>query len=272
MLQYPMIQKLLITGAVMLLITGIILIFRNNFLSIPQVNEGNFSPSNKTQEGIVAAALNIQTKTLKEDNIASKYTLDIQYPEITGFKDSNIEKSVNEKIAKIVTDQVREFKKSAAETGSFVQDNNFMSGLDIRYEIAQANENIFSLSLQVSNFAAGAAHPSNYNLTFNYQPSSQSEEITLSDLFKADSNYLEILSRISREDLNNQFKNESELKEFINSGTEPLEENFKNFILKPSELVLVFDPYQVAPYAAGTRTVSISKDKIKDILNPNIRF
>lgn len=260
-----MVQKLLIAVAGILLITGVILIVKNNSLTVPQVN--------KTQESPVASELNIQTKIIKEDNAAGRYTLDIQYPEITGFRDSNAEKVVNEKIAKIVTDRVKEFKKSAAESGSFAQDNDFMSGLDIRYEIAQLNENIISLSLQISNFSAGAAHPSNYNLAFNYQPSSsQSEELILSDLFKTDSNYLEILSEISREDLNSQFKDEPELKEFINPGTEPLEENFKNFVLKKSTLVLIFDPYQVAPGVAGTRTVSISKDKIKDILNPNIGF
>lgn len=257
-----MIKKLLIIAAVILLITGVILIVKNNSLTVPQVNN--------TQESSVASELNVQTKTIKEDNTTVRYTLDIQYPEITGFKNSDTEKVINEKIVNMVTSQVEDFKKTAAESGSFAQASDFMSGLDIRYQIAQANQNIVSLSLQVSNFSAGAAHPNNYNLAFNYRPSSG--EITLSDLFKDGTNYLETLSKISRDDLNNQFKDEPELKDFINPGTEPVEENFKNFILKPNELVLIFDPYQVAPYAAGTRTVSIPKDKIKDILNPDINF
>lgn len=259
-------QKLLVIVAVVLLIVGVVLILKKQSLSIPQVD--------KTQEGVVASKLNIQTKTINEKNPTGRYTLDIQYPEITGFKDLSVEKVVNEKIAYLVTDQVEDFKKNVLASGTYAKENDFMSGLDIRYEIAQAHEDIVSLSLQVSSFAAGAAHPNNYNLTFNYQPSSASEnkELTLSHLFKEDSNYLDKLSEISRQDLNNQFKDEPEMTELIKPGTEPVADNFKNFVLKKGTLVLIFDPYQVAPYAAGTRTVSISKDKIKNILIPNIKF
>lgn len=51
--------------------------------------------------------------------------------------------------------------------------------------------------------------------------------------------------------------------EMLMAGTEPVEDNFHTFIVTPGGVRLHFQPYQVAPWAAGPQTVDVSLDDLK---------
>lgn len=51
--------------------------------------------------------------------------------------------------------------------------------------------------------------------------------------------------------------------EMLMAGTEPVEDNFRIFIVTPSGIRLHFQPYQVAPWAAGPQTVDVSLDELQ---------
>lgn len=51
--------------------------------------------------------------------------------------------------------------------------------------------------------------------------------------------------------------------EMLMAGTEPVEDNFRTFIVIPSGIRLHFQPYQVAPWAAGPQTVDVSLDELQ---------
>jgi len=49
------------------------------------------------------------------------------------------------------------------------------------------------------------------------------------------------------------------VKEMIDMGTEPKEDNFKNFTISQDKIITIYFPqYQVAPYAAGEQKIEIN--------------
>ncbi|MCH5277145.1 MAG: DUF3298 domain-containing protein [Desulfovibrionaceae bacterium] len=59
--------------------------------------------------------------------------------------------------------------------------------------------------------------------------------------------------------------------EMLIAGTEPVEDNFRTFIVTPSGIRLHFQPYQVAPWAAGPQVVEVSLDELQ-AAKPNLEF
>lgn len=59
--------------------------------------------------------------------------------------------------------------------------------------------------------------------------------------------------------------------EMLLAGTEPVEENFKTFIVTPNGIRIHFQPYQVAPWAAGPQSVDVSLDELK-AAKPRLEF
>ena len=59
--------------------------------------------------------------------------------------------------------------------------------------------------------------------------------------------------------------------DWVRRGAAPNARNFTNFVLKLDELVIYFDPYQVAAYAAGAQEVHIPVSQLRDTMRPDVR-
>ncbi len=108
------------------------------------------------------------------------------------------------------------------------------------------------------------AHPNTFYRTFTFDLTTGTK-LDIASLFVPRSDYLRRLSAIS------QFELAKSLGEFANiayiaqgTGPEPL--NYQAFVIKDNALVLLFPPYQVAPYAAGSQKVSIPLEQLEEIL------
>ena len=86
--------------------------------------------------------------------------------------------------------------------------------------------------------------------------------LALSDLFKADSDYLGAIADYAVNDL----KARDAL--FFEEGAAPTAENYQIWNLTPEGLLITFDPYQVAPYAAGTQEVLVPYLELLEIIDP----
>lgn len=113
------------------------------------------------------------------------------------------------------------------------------------------------------------AHGNMFFKTFPFD-SSAGELLSLGDLFASRTPYLEMLSTMSRALLPDVIGEAADAR-MIASGTAPEEENFSNFFLDNQNLVLLFPPYQVAPYAAGPQTLRIPLSDLSSILKPEYR-
>lgn len=106
------------------------------------------------------------------------------------------------------------------------------------------------------------AHPNTYYRSFTFD-SKTGEGLTLDSIFTPGTNYLSILSKISREKLPAQLAKASDSSVatidvgYINRGTTPDADNFQTWYIQGSNLVLKFPPYQVAAYVFGAPEVSI---------------
>lgn len=111
------------------------------------------------------------------------------------------------------------------------------------------------------------AHPNAYYRTFTFDTKTGAA-LTLGDLFSSGT-YLQVLSTAARADLpkiiSDHAGGDADLT-YINTGTTPNADNFQNWYLDGGNLVLVFAPYQVGPYALGTITDPISLVRLGTIL------
>ena len=116
---------------------------------------------------------------------------------------------------------------------------------------------MISIKFSVSEYYSGAAHPNNYILVFNYDIA-QDKEIVLKDLFLSENDYLVMLSDLTKSALLDRFEEDLEImQDWIETGTEPKEENFQDFGFTEDSLIIYFKPYQVGPYAIGAQEVEI---------------
>lgn len=110
------------------------------------------------------------------------------------------------------------------------------------------------------------AHPNTFYRTFTFNLETGAE-LKISDLFVPRSDYLKRLSAIAEFELAKSLKDMANI-EYIRQGVTAEALNFQTFAIEGENLILIFPPYQVAPYAAGTQTVSIPLEQLREILKP----
>lgn len=217
-------------------------------IKIPFIN----TPANSSE---------VNTKTIKEENTAKRYVIDCEYPEIRGFL-------FNGRIKNLVDKVIADFILNLPTKDQLVDlPADLNSSLFIRYNVAQANNKVVSIEFDISDMKISMAHPDNYSKVFNFDPVNN-KEIVLSDIFKTNSDYLDSLSKLCRDDLYKKIKPGDDIsKEMVDQGTLPDEKNFSKFTLSKDQLIIIFDPYTVAPYSAGTQKVIIPFSSINQYLD-----
>lgn len=184
------------------------------------------------------------------------------------------------------TAAVEAMKKFVADTiGQFKTDGNFanltsedikMMGFDqgrkeklqIMYLIASSRHTV-SYIFTVYEDTLGA-HGNSFFKTFTFN-TGNGAALPLSSLFFTGARYLDTLSLMSRSKLPDVIGKDATNAQMLNAGTTPDDKNFENFFLDNQELVILFAPYQVAPYAAGPQTLRIPLSELSSILKSDYR-
>ncbi|MFI5260192.1 MAG: RsiV family protein [Candidatus Paceibacteria bacterium] len=175
---------------------------------------------------------------------------------------------------KFIGDAITQFKTDgnfANLTAADVQTMGFDKGrketLQITYLIA-SSLNTVSYIFTTYEDTLGA-HGNTFFHTFTFSTNTGAA-LALSDLFLPGAPYLDTLSTISRAKLPGVIGDQADTA-FIKGGTTADEKNFQNFFIDNKELVILFDPYAVAPYSAGPQTLRIPLTAIANILKPEYR-
>jgi hypothetical protein len=207
-------------------------------------------------------------KRIYEENTEEKYIIDVSYPQFQ----SAVAGGLNESINKIIYEQkvlstINDFKDEVSSYQDEDFDLNYF--LTIDYSVVMYDENGISLYLDIYPYLGGA-HGMLYFETINFNLAKMSL-VDLGDLFADGYDYLSMISDYCREDLTRQINDrdfEPDM-QWLEEGTDPGNtDNFINFLVTPSELIIKFPAYQIAPYAAGDFTVSIPYEEFKGNLNP----
>lgn len=215
--------------------------------------------------------IKIVTKKIQEENKdKSPYSIDIEYPQFVGSYES-WQQEINQLLSGIATKYLHENRKFGIERiddfdGEFT--GEIESSIDISYTVSLLNYNLLSLEFGVSSYFAGAAHGNFHAETFVFRID-PAYEVKLEDFFSEELNYLEIISDYCTKEIKKQW--EEEYSEPLDDsiwldGLAPEENNFKTFILTEQAIEFIFPPYQVGPYAWGTRFVVLEYYKILEHL------
>jgi peptidoglycan-N-acetylglucosamine deacetylase len=140
---------------------------------------------------------------------------------------------------------------------------------ELRYVVLRNDDSMVSIMFSYS-FYTGGAHPNLTRSAFNFLIPDGSR-VFLPDL--VGSAGVKRVSDIAIGNLDAQLTGPNGMSDpnWIRTGAGPYADNFEAFEWLPDKLVLEFDPYQVAAYAAGPQEVDIPLAQLTDVLRPDPR-
>jgi hypothetical protein len=123
----------------------------------------------------------------------------------------------------------------------------------------RADNYIFSIATYT-----GGAHGLEAAKTFSFNE--QGKLINVSDLFTDQTKGLVLVSNYTQKELVQKGFDQK----WVSEGAGALSENYQNFVITDEGLTVLFDPYQVAPYAAGPQRVDIPYATFKSVANKRL--
>lgn len=172
--------------------------------------------------------------------------LEVHYPVVSGLNNINVQKKINSNILNLVYQMIK-------DQGYYENPQTTITGY---YEIKTNERGILSIAL--TNYAfSGGAHGLTImkSLTFDVETG---KLYSLKDLFKDGSNYVDVLSEIIKEQI--EERNIPIITEFDKIRPD------QDFYIADKALVIYFQLYDLEPYAYGFPQFPISVYEIQDII------
>lgn len=214
------------------------------------------APSAAASE-VINEGMLFKTITLNEEMPDPRYTFSAQYPQIEG------DDVFNSAMKQLATGELAGFRKNAADAWNWAKNNQPETGsfYQLDYETRLPTEQLITVQFTFDVYSAGAAHPFQGFIALNYDRAQQ-RFLDLPELFRPEAAYLERLSGLSKQALIR--KNRLDFEE----GADPAPANFQDWLITPDGLLLLFEPYQIGPYAAGPAEILLPYSDLQDILDP----
>lgn len=132
------------------------------------------------------------------------------------------------------------------------------------FEVLLYSSSLVSLRYSLSSYGVGAAHAIHpvRSVTAQRRPVTY---LSLADIFRDESDYLERISRYTRNALLQSLPDEAAS---IAAETTPEPRNFAVFNVVGSGLLITFTEYRVASFAQGPQHVTVPWGELQDALNP----
>jgi len=223
--------------------------------SVPILNSKQNNPISKT--------LTMTSISFIEEGQSPTYNISAQIPKLAGSNDERV-LEFNQLMEEVVKSEIDYFRENvlAQMSSSPVSAGSFF---DAKYTLLLQVDEIWSIKFGFTGYTDGGAHPYQYSGTVNYDLKS-GKWVSLSDLFLDNSNYLEVLSKLCIAELS---KRDIGFFGGFQDGAAPLAKNYSKWNITADGLMITFDEYQVAPYAAGEQTVFVSIEALKEIIAPD---
>lgn len=201
------------------------------------------------------SSYSIYNERIFDSTPGGRVIINVNFPLMKNNQDISEQQKFNQYMEDIIITEVNMFKEMV--------DTSFLPYPDVSYDFTidysvLYQENDF-LSIVFHTYAyTGGAHGMPYVFNINYDFIAN-EDTKLSDVFKG--SYLEILSNYSRTKL---IENGLDDDDWLKEGTSAVKpENFSAWGFNGKEIVIIFQAYQVGPYAIGMPEVSIPIEKFK---------
>jgi hypothetical protein len=219
----------------------------------------------------LAAGAAVVTREIKEEKKRPRYTAAAQYPQIEGAGAGRFE-GFNRAAAAVAAGEVNDFRKEMADWEE-PAGSELGSYIEVGYSFGVATDDLVSVLFDIGDYYGGAAHPNHRTRVVNYDVR-RGRGLELADLFKPSAPYLKALSDYCVKDLKRQFREggwsePEQMDAGIEEGAAPDAENYRSWLVTRRGLAITFDPYSVAPYAAGPQSVFIPYSALRDIVDPD---
>lgn len=219
--------------------------------------------SNSDQDAVVVPLhqiVELGSESYSEIGSDPLYTITVDIPQLSGSMDGRV-LSFNSQMVTLVYEDIDAFKENLDLLSSEALPGT--STLDITWEQLAPEGELLSLKFDVS-FYTGGAHPGSYSRTATYDIE-EGFMLSLSDLFQPGMDHLFPLSSYCLEELR-----ASEIgSALFEDGASPTAENYGRWNVTADGLLITFDVYQVAAYAAGPQQVLVPWNDLRAIIDPD---
>lgn len=227
------------------------------------------------QENLTAQTMNISYKTITGEDKDEHYIINAVIPQVDFGPEAlmgvrGIAEDINTSLDTIAEGMIQKFKNSVSELTNKTAMNGMGSSLDIKSAANVVSGTLLSVRINEFSSVIGMAHPVTTFHSFNYSTVTDKFLLSISDLFKEDSDYLKYISDLCIADLReNAIKNGyTGIDDMIKSGAGPDLKNFSVWNITDNTLIITFNPSQTAPYVFGVQTVHIPLFYMTEMINP----
>lgn len=206
-------------------------------------------------DNIQKEELNVLTVTESKIQIVKEgYEVDFKFP-VTGKQkiDSEIKKNVNQIVSTFEEEAQSFLLTPLPDQRAYTLISSYEARLGSEYDTF-----VFLISIDF-----GGAHPNHFYKTLTFDKTENI--VSLSDVFNKKVGNQDVLSRVSelvRQKISEKL-GENTNQQMLVEGTKPELENFKNFYIEGENIIFLFEPYAVAPYAYSTQEAKISFEEIR---------
>ena len=205
--------------------------------------------------------ISVNNEVVKKQNKYLKSTLEIP---IINSGNSKVDDKVNKKIKE---DILNFYQQSLKEAQSFLEDfeldeSNFVA--DASFEVKKNTSNVISILVKYYKYSGGAHGYYEY-IPYNIDLRN-GNNLTLKEIFNPDKDYKTIINKEIESQIKELGQKEKDLDKIYDFYG--IKENQK-FYLDDGKIVVYFDLYDIAPYAAGVPEFPIVVENIKNQIKEN---
>lgn len=210
-------------------------------------------------------------RTFADTSATPNYIIEAQFPELVHYEREGIRKQFNAEIKNILDGSISSFKiflgGQSPETGYKNDSVPLFSKLSIDYDLAYNSRLVSSIIFHFEQLDLPSDNILRFNKVLNFNLLN-GETIFIEDLLQADTTLLKRLSDLTFNKLSTQMPDADTT--WIRNGTEPVLENFKNFLFMLDSGSVIFNIFQVAPAEVGTIRLNFAwKELFPDSLGIN---
>jgi hypothetical protein len=225
----------------------------------PQPTKPTETSPAPTQTISLPDGITIDSVSLKTSGKSPDYSITTDTPVLQG--DYPHRDEFNRKVSGFVKQETDAFKKNLADwtpVPDMAESSFILTFTSLPY-----SNRFASIQFKEEYYMAGAAHPGHQIVSLVYDLE-KGQDVTLEQLFLPNSNYLQVISDYCKTELG---KREIAF-DAQQQGADPTKENYAAWNISTDGLVITFNEYQVAAYAAGPQTVVIPYASLKGIIDP----
>lgn len=199
------------------------------------------APSAQTAVATSTSASSASISLARINDSSNTYEIDAQYPQF-GIP------AIDAKIRASVDTEIQRLKSAPANPSP----NNIKNEFQSVFEGAYVSDALISVRMIYSEYTGGA-HPNYVIATLNYDPAT-GRELSLTDALTLTGLSLEQLAERASQELRAKLGEAM----FVEGATAK-PENYAAFLVTENQVTFIFQPYQVAAYAAGAQEVAFER-------------